>query len=45
MIREYTEDRRNFMDLLLLADEQEDIIEAGVQLVDMIYLRRQIGGR
>lgn len=27
MIREYTEDRRNLMDLLLLADEQEDMVE------------------
>ena len=49
-IREVKNNKKQFLSLLLLADEQEDMIdnydhpifEDGVQLVDMIYLQKKI---
>ena len=49
-IREIHENKKQFLPLLLLADEQENMIdhydhpiyEAGVQLVEMVYLQRPI---
>lgn len=60
-IKRILEDKKRYLDLLLLADEQEDMIdkyldrvenffvdnydhlmfEDGIQLVDMVYLKRE----
>lgn len=48
-IEKITNDKKRFLDLLLLADEQKDfftdnydhpMFEGDVQLVDMVYLKR-----
>ncbi|WP_169713478.1 hypothetical protein [Geofilum rhodophaeum] len=48
-IEKIANDKKRFLDLLLLADEQEDfftdnydhpMFEGDVQLVDMVYLKR-----
>ena len=54
-IRKINENKKQFIDLLLLADESESMIdkylergdmfalyEDGVQLVDMIYLKKEL---
>ena len=46
MVIKTAQNKRDYIKLLLLADEQEDydhpIFEAGKQLVDKIYLRKEI---